>query len=203
MRALQQALHQASVSSSCCSAPRDTRLTVPAESALKRHGYYCQSNKKAPIPRRRSCTACAQAKIGCNHALPACPRCAQKGFACQYPSTKRRDAVGKRHAVSNGLHHFHEDSANMIISAVAEQTQSPPNMTPASDGPVLFTDVQWNFDDMTVFDEFMHPAPQLTSPSTASSSSPASNALTTVSPPSLLPDTTIMGFQEQSQLDSE
>jgi hypothetical protein len=91
----------------------------------------------------------------------------------------------------------------MIISAVTEQTQSPPNMTPASDDPVLFTDVQWNFDDMTVLDEFMHPAPQLTFPSTASSSSPASNDPRTVSPPSLFPATTDLGFQEQSQLDSE
>ncbi|KAF1936077.1 hypothetical protein EJ02DRAFT_459842 [Clathrospora elynae] len=173
------------------------------QSALKRHGYYCRSNTKALVTRRRSCAACAQAKTGCDNALPACSRCAQKGLTCQYPSksaTKRRDTVETRRAVYNNLHNSHHNLANTIMPAVTEQAHSLQEMTPASEGPMLFTDTQWNFDDMTALGDFMHPTPQSTFPSTASSPSPASTDPTTVSPSPLLPDTTDPAFQEQSQL---
>ncbi|PVH91977.1 hypothetical protein DM02DRAFT_605940 [Periconia macrospinosa] len=107
--------------------------------ALKRHGYYCRSNTKAPTPvsRRRSCAACVKAKTGCNNALPACSRCSQRGITCQYPSkptTKRRDAGETRRG-------------NTIIPTVTEQAHSLADMTPTGDSPMLFNEMQWNFDD--------------------------------------------------------
>ncbi|RMZ66111.1 C6 finger domain-containing [Pyrenophora seminiperda CCB06] len=173
------------------------------QSALKRHGYYCRSNNRAPVTRRRSCAACAQAKTGCDNALPACSRCTQKGFTCQYPSrsstTKRRDVPEPRRALSNDMHGSHRNIANMTMPPVTEQPHSLQEMTPTSHETMPFTDMQWNFDDMTALDSFMHPTPQSTFPSTTSSS-PVSTDPTTVSPPSWLPDTTDAAFQEKSQL---
>jgi hypothetical protein len=185
-----------------CAAPNASavRLTCAADSALKRHGYYCRSNTKAPVPRRRSCAACAQAKTACDNALPACSRCVQKSLTCQYPSraaTKRSDvAEARRSVVAYGLQN--RDPANTIMPTVTEQAHSLQGMIPAVDSSMLFTDTQWNFDDMTALDEFMHTTPQSTFPSTASSSSPASTDPTTVSPPSMLPVALDAASQGQS-----
>jgi hypothetical protein len=162
---------------------RQRRTTdCSAGSALNRHGYYCRSNTKTSVPRRRSCAACAQAKTACDNALPACARCAQRGLTCQYPraATKRRDVAEARRPVV--AHELNPDAANTIMPAVTD-TLSLPTMTPAmdSDSPMLFTDAEWNFDDMTALDEYMHTSPQ-TFPSNASSSSPTSTDPTTVSP---------------------
>nr|BAZ95827.1 transcription factor, DNA binding domain cpaE [Curvularia pallescens] len=171
------------------------------QSALKRHGYYCRSNTRASVSRRRSCAACAQAKTGCNNAQPACSRCAQKGIACHYPSksaAKRRDAVETRRAVSTDLDNLHHNQANTTMAAVPEQPHSLGHMTPVSESSMLFNDVEWNFDDITALGNFMHPTPQSTLPSTTASSSPAATDPTTVSPAAVLPDLTDLESQSQS-----
>ncbi|KAI8942366.1 hypothetical protein NX059_000441 [Plenodomus lindquistii] len=173
-------------------------------SALKRHGYYCRSNTRAPVPRRRSCAACAQAKTGCDNALPACSRCAQKGITCYYPSksaAKRRETVQTRRAVSTGPHNVHRNQANTTIPAVREQAHGFEQMTPASDSPILFTGMDWNLDDITItaLGDFMHPTPQSTLLSTTTSSSPAVTYPTSVPPPAVLPDASNAEHTRQSQ----
>ncbi|USP77956.1 transcription factor, DNA binding domain cpaE [Curvularia clavata] len=142
-------------------------------SALKRHGYYCRSNTRPSVPRRRSCAACAKAKTGCDNALPACSRCAQKGFTCHYPSksaARRPDAVDTRRPVSTDPHNLHHNRTSTIVP---EQTHDLEQMTPVSNSPMLFTDMEWNFDDITALADFMHPTPQSIFPSITASSSPA------------------------------
>ncbi|KAA8619664.1 hypothetical protein PtrSN002B_001259 [Pyrenophora tritici-repentis] len=84
------------------------------------------------------------------------------------------------------------------MTAVTEQAPDV-EMISASDAPMLFTDMQWNFDDMTALGDFMNSTPQ-TFLSTTPSSSPASTDPTTVSPPALLPETTDAEFQGRAQL---
>jgi hypothetical protein len=81
------------------------------------------------------------------------------------------------------------------MPAVIEQAQ---DMTPVSDSPGFFTDLQWNFDDTTSLGNFMHPTPQSAIPSTAPSPSPASTDTAIVPLLSLQPDTTDAASQDQS-----
>lgn len=198
-------LHQTSVSSPPCyfTAARDIRLTVPADAALKRHGYYCRSNTRASVPRRRSCEACAKAKTRCDNALPACSRCVQKGYTCNYPSksaAKRPNAVETHLVVSTDLHNLHSSQVDTIMPTVTEQVRSLEQMRLVSDSPMLFTDMEWNLDDITALGDFMDPIPQLTFPSTTVSSTPTATEAITVLPSAVLPDTIDLESQQQSQL---
>jgi len=114
---------------------------------------------------------------------------------CQYPSKY----TTKQHDVSNSLHNPDHSQVNMIMPGVTEQAYNLQEMTPDGDASMLFTDVQWNLDDMTVLGDFMPLTPQSIFPSNGSSSSPASTDLTTASPPSLLPNALHPELQEQSQ----
>ncbi|KAL1794530.1 hypothetical protein ACET3X_007951 [Alternaria dauci] len=172
-------------------------------STLKRHGYYCRYNSRASVPRRRSCTACAQAKTGCDNALPACSRCLQKDITCKYPSgsaAKRRNAVETSRDVIYNLNNSDHDRVNMVMPTVLGQVQDIREVTPAPEDSTLFTDVQWNLHDTVAFDDFMHSPPGMTAFSTAPSFSLASTGPTPVSPPLLLPETADAAFQEHSQL---
>lgn len=66
-------------------------LYVP-ESSLKRHGYYCRSQKATHSPRVRSCLSCAKRKARCDMRRPVCTRCTTKTLHCHYPadSTKAK-----------------------------------------------------------------------------------------------------------------
>jgi hypothetical protein len=86
------------------------------------------------------------------------------------------------------------------MPAVTEPAHSLPQIAPASESPMLFTDMEWSFGDITAFGDFMHPTPQSTFPSTTASSSPAATDPTTILPSAVLPDTTDPESQRQSQL---
>jgi hypothetical protein len=202
VRPVQQAFYQGSVSWPDCPAHASStsRLIVHEESTLKRHGYYCRSNRKSSVPRRRSCAACAQAKMGCDNLVPACSRCTKKGLTCRYPfklAKQRRETV--HHATSNKLYGSYDDDSARIVPLVAEPAYTLQAITPASDDPVSFGDIQWSPDEVTAFDHFMSPTLQSTFHSVASSSSGSTNP-TTVSPSSLLRERAFPIFQEQNQV---
>ena len=198
---VQQAVHQASVSLPCCFnfATTIIGLTVLKESSLKRHGYYCRSNTRASVPRRRSCAACAKTKTACNNALPECSRCVRRGLVCYYPTRsprQKRDPVCP--ATSNDLDDHLDGHANSIVPTVVEQAQNIPATTLASIDPV-FEDLQWSLGDMMAFDDYMMPTPQSAVPS-VTSSSPGSASPLTITPPSLLLDSTDPISDDQSKL---
>ena len=198
---VQQAVYQASVSSPCCSKFATTiiELTVLEESSLKRHGYYCRSNKRASVPTRRSCAACAKAKTACDNALPECSRCTRRCLMCHYPSRstrQKRDAV--RRATSNDLPNHLDSHANSIGPTLADQFQGYLATTLTSNDPV-FEDLQWSLDDMTAFDDYMIPTSQSAFPSDTPSS-PGSVSPMIITPPSLLLDSTDPISDEQHEL---
>lgn len=51
---------------------------------MKRHGYYCRSQRINNPPKPQSCTFCARRKISCDKMKPECSRCKAKGIECQY-----------------------------------------------------------------------------------------------------------------------
>lgn len=54
-------------------------------SSHRRHGYYCRSKTPGPAKsRKRSCNACARAKIRCDSKLPNCSGCASRKCECMY-----------------------------------------------------------------------------------------------------------------------
>jgi hypothetical protein len=56
------------------------------DSTLKRHGYYCRSQKGTTRNvRSRSCAPCAKAKARCDNRRPRCERCAAKDLDCRIP----------------------------------------------------------------------------------------------------------------------
>lgn len=151
---------------------RYNRLNITADSALKRHGYYCRSNAKPPVPRRRSCAACAKAKTSCDNAVPVCSRCIQKGFTCKYPSrlaTKGREAVEMRRVIPNESFKANDNYENTIIPAVTERNKELPEIVVATEDPMLFTDLEWDFDDITNLGDVTNPTSQSTFASFGSS----------------------------------
>ncbi|KAJ0412973.1 hypothetical protein BJY00DRAFT_320252 [Aspergillus carlsbadensis] len=79
------------------------------QSTLKRHGYYCRSQRTGHTVRNRSCIACAKAKARCDGRRPGCSRCAGRAAECCYPAgtgvsasvTARRDRIQKTKAHSS------------------------------------------------------------------------------------------------------
>ncbi|KAH6881320.1 hypothetical protein BKA58DRAFT_723 [Alternaria rosae] len=159
------------------------------QSTLKRHGYYCRSNTKASVPRRRSCVACAKSKTACDNIVPGCSRCIQKGLICQYPSKSARQKrdTGRR-ATSNDLYSPRDSHVNSTVPTVADQTHGLQATTPGSDVPILFDDIPWSLDDMTAFDGYTLPTSQSTFPLVTPSSA-ASTSPTITSPSPLLLET--------------
>jgi hypothetical protein len=202
VRPVQQAFYQGSVSwpDRREHASKTSGLIVHVESTLKRHGYYCRSNRKSSVPRRRSCAACAQAKMGCDNLAPTCSRCTKKGLTCRYPFTPAKQWRETVHrATSNELYASYNNDAARIVPAVAEPAYTLQAITPASDDPVSFGDIQWSLHEVTAFDHFMSPTLQSAFHSVASSSSGSTNP-TTVSPSSLLQERTVPISQEQNQV---
>lgn len=70
------------------------------ESTLKRHGYYCRSQRAdgGITPRTRSCLPCARRKARCDKRRPECSRCIAKGIECHYPvNTPRGTGPSPQH----------------------------------------------------------------------------------------------------------
>ncbi|KAK5168373.1 uncharacterized protein LTR77_006943 [Saxophila tyrrhenica] len=44
-----------------------------------------QQVKRTPLPRRKACQACSQAKVRCDHKAEGCSRCEVRGVRCVYP----------------------------------------------------------------------------------------------------------------------
>ena len=121
---------------------------------------------------------------------------------CHYPSRSRRqkrDAV--RRATSDDLDDPLDGHANSIVPTVADQSQGLPTTTSASND-LVFEDLQWSLDDMTAFENYMIPTPQSAFP-LVTSSSPGTASPTTITPPSLLLDSTDPISDEQNELTSQ
>jgi hypothetical protein len=64
---------------------RATLIWPFVASSLTRHVKHCLQNIKGPS-RRKSCSACAVAKLRCDLQRPSCSRCRERAFVCEYVS---------------------------------------------------------------------------------------------------------------------
>ncbi|KAH7109300.1 hypothetical protein B0J11DRAFT_238050 [Dendryphion nanum] len=68
------------------------------QSTLKRHGYYCRSQKQPKSSARlRSCVLCVKAKARCDNKFPSCKRCSEKNTECRYAISKHKPSL-EQHA---------------------------------------------------------------------------------------------------------
>jgi hypothetical protein len=117
------------------------------ESTLKRHGYYCRSQKGMSTRkvRGRSCAACVKAKARCNNELPRCERCVLKNLECRV-----RGGRASRFACSM------RDSASDIGDASPETPSASDEaivpFTPISDASSLIPNTGTGF-EVTDFNE--------------------------------------------------
>ncbi|KAH8660008.1 hypothetical protein BX600DRAFT_53025 [Xylariales sp. PMI_506] len=66
------------------SCPRCSR-SFTKKSSMVRHRERCLQNVK-PVPRRKACRACSDAKLRCDLQRPNCGRCRKRELACEYAS---------------------------------------------------------------------------------------------------------------------
>ncbi|KAE8397344.1 hypothetical protein BDV37DRAFT_265860 [Aspergillus pseudonomiae] len=66
-----------------------------------RHQRRCiKTAGQSRLPKRRSCKTCAQKKIRCSMARPACIRCVRMGIACHYPATSLLPRIADPQGIS-------------------------------------------------------------------------------------------------------
>jgi hypothetical protein len=140
------------------------------ESTLKRHGYYCRSQKGTSTRkvRGRSCAACVRAKARCNNELPRCERCVLKNLECRV-----------RGGRASRLAYSMRDSASHVGDASAETSsvEAIVPFTPMGNDSSLIPSTSPEF-EITDFNERWDMIP-LESPSTIHVPLPATQSQTT------------------------
>ncbi|KAL7944570.1 hypothetical protein V8C42DRAFT_325203 [Trichoderma barbatum] len=124
-------------------------------SSLTRHCKHCLQNIKGPS-RRKSCGACAGAKLRCDLQRPSCSRCRERTFICEYVSRGGAAITSSSAAVTAGGSTIHDqlqsdqsltynEAVNAsTVSSVQKNTSSTESIgnsrLPESDDPLSMVD---------------------------------------------------------------
>jgi hypothetical protein len=93
------------------------------EATLKRHGYYCRSQKNGHTTRPRSCLSCAKGKARCDHQRPKCSRCMTKGIECHYPANKGKGKQPRSPQIETHPTGYQDAAPLLVVDSVIESGQ--------------------------------------------------------------------------------
>ncbi|UPK92688.1 hypothetical protein LCI18_003623 [Fusarium solani-melongenae] len=107
----------------------------------------------------RACIRCRDRKLKCSGGLPACSRCAQRGVACQYPSSATAASIDVQGAIQPASFNAHSSASQQLQRQATPTPGSPQTTADAQSRAELGIDRLVVKQHIDTFFEFIYPIP--------------------------------------------